>query len=142
MIRNLLPLLLAGFSGLLSGCGPLLMLGEKSLDSCEGYAYDDLRGRLYRLERLRQGVGEERTLRFDLSRSCQVPVTPAIKELGIKAIRIADSRGSSPRLELELSTGPGPDDTFICRAALDLEGAMTLSCPAAAGVSYRLTPRE
>lgn len=142
MSGKLSALLVAGCFWLLNGCGPMLLLGEKSLANCESYAYDDLRGRLYLLERIRQGVSEKRTLRFDLSNSCRVTVTPAIAELGIKAIRIADSRGRSPKLELELSSGPSPDDSFICRAALDLEDAMTLACPAGAGVSYRLTPQE
>jgi hypothetical protein len=123
-------------------CPSGVTLGEKAVPVCDGIAYDEMRGRSYRLVRIQGEVRTRARFTFNLQDNCEVDHPEDLSRLGVQSIFIQDPR-SDPVLVLRTSKTDQQGRPIDCRAPLSESEAMGLACPAEAGdLSYLVEPLE
>jgi hypothetical protein len=121
-------------------CPSGVTLGEKAVPVCDGIAYDEMKGRSYRLVRIEGQVRTRARFTFNLQDNCEVEHPEDLSHLGVKSIFITDPR-SNPKLVLRTGSKDENGEPIDCQAPLSESDAMGLSCPAGAGdLSYLLEP--
>ncbi|RME20250.1 MAG: hypothetical protein D6806_16745 [Deltaproteobacteria bacterium] len=125
----------------LGGCGPMLVLGERYTERCDGFAYDEFRGRSYGLKRT-DGAGGELLVELRIAKNCRMPPTDGMKRMGITALYVEDSRSGRPKLVAELGKVAGGDEPVRCIGRLREEASIVLVCPDPVGYNILLEPRK
>jgi hypothetical protein len=123
-------------------CPTSMTLGEKAVPVCEGITYDELKGRTYRIVRIRGEVRTRARFTFNLKENCDVDLKEDLSDLGVDSIFIKDSRSSNgAKLVLRTDKKDPQGEPIDCTAPLSESDAMGLLCPPEAGdLSYLLEP--
>jgi hypothetical protein len=126
MKRLLLLLLVAASS---SSCVIAMQAIERELPVCDGYDYDNLRGRHYVIFHVKNGQTTEGGITLTISKQCEVTWPEDISDLDVESMGVSRPRSSKhAALLIYTKVLDSSGDKVTCRATLEPDDPMRADC--------------